>query len=397
MFHLIESAELVSPSDKTYRSFPQLLVHAPNTQNQHLLSLFFRQALYDESDPRPGMKAHGLEGSIFLMQRNPYTGDWSEPTCWLSGMHCDPGWIDGFFTQTTQGVYALLRRFPSTEPLYQGLYNQALESIRHPSWPQHVRFGGHDGLQCIDIAQWGPVIEWDQEDSKPTWLQSAYVLTPLTHLWEQDYDFKKPTMTLPMLFESHDHGQSWHVRSIIGHQHFLDTLDNKPIWGNETVVARLGHRLVAVIRTGNHWPGPLMCCISEDGGHTWSAPQPTGLYGEAPAWCHLPNGDSVLGFRGFRYDPDTGEALKDGGTFSVSYVQTDPLHFGTEWVVDTYTGNHYDGGYGSVAWLPDSAELAITYYASNSLEQRQPGIRWARIGVAGATHNSRYVQQEAHA
>lgn len=189
-----------------------------------------------------------------------------------------------------------------------------------------------------------------------------------------------------MLFESHDHGQSWQVRSIIGHQHFLDVLDGRPIWGNETVVARIGNRLIAVIRTGNHWPGPLMLCLSDDGGHTWSAPQPTGLYGEAPTWAALPNGDAVLGYRGFLYHPNTGEALKDGGTFSVSYVRvSDTLIFGPENVIDVYTGNHYDGGYGSLAWLPDSQELAATYYASNTLNQRQPGIRWARLGVSGAT------------
>jgi hypothetical protein len=115
---------------------------------------------------------------------------------------------------------------------------------------------------------------------------------------------------------------------------------------------------------------------SDDEGETWSQPVRTGLYGEAPMFYQAPDGTVLLGFRGYRE-----ASPKEGGTFSLTRFDPVTMQFASPVVIETYLGNHYDGGYGDLIWLPGRQQLLVSYYFSNTPVPRNPWIRFAVLAL----------------
>jgi len=129
---------------------------------------------------------------------------------------------------------------------------------------------------------------------------------------------------------------------------------------NETSIARLpSGRILALIRQQPCLDG-LFKAYSDDDGKTWSAPEPIGLYGEAPSLKLLPDGRVLAIYRGMvRKSRKCRVALtcsEDGGE-TWSHPQT------LAW----YKGGRFHGGYGDLA-VNDKGQLIAVYYISRKCE-----------------------------
>jgi len=122
---------------------------------------------------------------------------------------------------------------------------------------------------------------------------------------------------------------------------------------NETSMLRLADgRLLAVIRQEPCLEG-LFAASSQDNGRTWSKPEPIGLFGEAPGLLLLPDGRLMVIFRGLGHGEENyiGLALSEDGGRSWSWP----------YVLETYTGGRFHGGYGDLVLTP-SGEIVAVYY-----------------------------------
>ena len=167
------------------------------------------------------------------------------------------------------------------------------------------------------------------------------------------------------VYQSDDEGKRWRFLS------WLTPIDlGAGLCANETVLIPFESRIFALMRTQGEYPCPLYLSWSDDNGCSWSTPQPTGLFGEAPAFCNLPDGSIIVGYRGYR-----NEDAEAGGTVSLSRFDPKTLQFSPELVVDIYKGNHYDGGYCDLIWHDEGGELLVAYYYCDTPDIRNPGIR----------------------
>lgn len=351
---VVEQGDLVPQEKTAYVSFPTM-GQDPKTGE---VLLIFRRACFDPDDDRPGMKAHGLEGSLYWMCLNPETMVWTEPEVLVDGKDYPPGLIDGTLTNIDGGLYLFFRRYPSDEPLYytKGLSLQELMEPRlFPLAPQ-VEVG----------AQWGQVVELPDR-----WLQVGYGRNGQLDKLRELLDLELPIM-LPGIYESLDKGLTWTFVNWMTPEIFLD----EELSANETAILYENGRVWAMMRTGWAWPGPMYINFSDDGGRTWSKPQPSGLYGEAPVWYRMPTGEIWLGYRGFLKDNP-----KTGGTFELAQFDPEQGRLSEPVVVEAYDGNHYDGGYGTLMWLETQQKLLAVYYTSDTPACRNPWLRYSLIKV----------------
>jgi hypothetical protein len=333
-----------------YTSFPSL-VQDPATGQ---IVLLYRRGIYDESDPRPGMTAHGLDGSLFTRVFDVKTSSFGDETLLIDGAAYLPGLIDGNLTAIDGRVHLFARRYPHPTPVFYG-HGPSIEDI--------------SDLVAVPVdpdfymgAQWGRLISLDDGQ---TLLQAFYggCVTVMNR-----GDFPK-YYTRPALYHSTDAGKTWGLKSWITPEYV-----EGQVCANETTLLYANQRLFALMRTAGEMPGPLFLTFSDDLGATWSTPTRTGLYGEAPMFYQDPDGQVWLAFRGYRE-----EAPLEGGNISITRFDAVEMRFDPPHVIETYLGNHYDGGYGDMIWLPETRQLLICYYYSDQPTPRNPWIRYALL------------------
>jgi hypothetical protein len=356
MFQLVEQGDAVSQEHGLYTSFPSL-TRDPKTG--HIL-LLYRQARYDETDGRRGMGAHGLDGDLMIRTFSSKTHHFGPVTRLKRGLDYPPGLMDGLMTVHEETLFLFIRSYPAKPTVYLA-QGRSLDTLGHPKpFPS-------TSIYPLGGAQWGKMVSCPRTKRL---LQVVYG-GPFEMFAALAAGKIAEPATRPALFQSEDGGGTWTFCS------WVSPLFLEPeVSANETALLEANGVLYVLMRTGGVYPGPLFMAISRDGGYTWSDPERTGLYGEAPMFQTLPDGRVLVCYRGFL--PDTPET---GGTFSI--VEFDPVRerFKTPFTVETYHGNHYDGGYGDMLWLADSQQLLVTYYYSDKVTSRHPWLRYALLTV----------------
>jgi len=356
MFRIDCCADVFPPEEGVYSSFPSLAQN-PQSGEVHLL---YRQARFDPENPHPLMKSHGVGGRLMRTQWRPESQTFGPSTCLIDGTPYPPGLMDGVLTWIEDRWFLTFRRFPNEPSLF---YAQG-ETLEHLSLPKAYP-RSTDPAWPIG-AQWGKVFSL-----QGVWLQTFYMVHFLASAQPTPGQGGRTFRSRVALFESRDQGHTWQFRAWVTPPEVAPGL-----MADETAVHPLADgTLLAVMRTSGKTPCPFYQATSTDGGHIWTTPQPVGLNGQAPMLYTLPNGTVLLGYRGYCDDPDI------GGTFSLAPYNPQSGEFQTPFVVDTYHGNHYDGGYGDMTWLPESNQLLVAYYVSNTVFPRYPWLRWALLSL----------------
>jgi hypothetical protein len=307
------------------------------------------------------MTAHGLDGNLYVKRFSPAQNTFSKPKLLFRAEDYPPGIIDGNLSVLDNKIHVFLRRYPSPEPIFytQGTTINTLDPPTLLVKDNKLNLG----------AQWGRTISLPDNSYDRQYLQVFYggCQEP------PEPGLKVPERcTRPAVYESLNHGKTWTFLSWITPLCFEGQL-----CANETAIVYSPHRIFALMRTAGEWPGPLFLSYSDDEGVSWSTPKRTGLYGEALMFYTLPDGRILACFRGF---PEG--APKDGGNFSVTEFNPKTLGFTEPFEVEAYHGNHYDGGYGDIIWLPEQQKLLVAYYYSSHLEPRNPWIRYATLSLS---------------
>ncbi len=335
-----------------YTSFPSLFQDPASGD----IILVYRRGVYDDTDARPGMSAHGLEGNLYWRRFDEASLQFGDEMLLCDGAHYPPGLIDGNITVADGRVHLFVRRYPHPQPVFYSQGSSFLD-LSQPD-PVPVDPGFYMG------AQWGRLVSLH---GGKTLLQAFYggdVALMNRGEFPQYY-------TRPALYRSNDGGTTWAMQGWMTPEYLEDRL-----CGNETTLVNIQRRLYAVMRCAGESPGPLFMTTSDDEGETWSQPVRTGLYGEAPMFYQAPDGTVLLGFRGYRE-----ASPKEGGTFSLTRFDPVTMQFASPVVIETYLGNHYDGGYGDLIWLPGRQQLLVSYYFSNTPVPRNPWIRFAVLAL----------------
>ncbi len=348
-FRVIQQGDAVKKQKGGYASFPSL---AQDPQTNEII-LLYRRAIYDDKDKRPGMGAHGLEGNLYFKPFSTTQKQFLAENLLYQGNDYPPGLIDGNITTVGSELMMFLRRYPNDNPVFytKGPSIHALASTQlFPS----------DDIFKIG-AQWGRVVAID---SGKKWLQVFYGGST-----DMPLEAKEKRVTRPGLYQSLDQGSTWQFLSWITPIYLAPN-----ICANETAMVYANGVLYTLMRTAGEYPGALFLAYSKDEGKTWSLPEKTALFGEAPMFYVLPSGQILTCFRGFlEKDPE------QGGTFSLAEFNPTTKGFSTPFVVETYNGNHYDGGYGDMIWLEDLNQLLVVYYYSNKPKPRNPWLRYALL------------------
>lgn len=356
MFQCVAQGDAVAPCHGAYHSFPSLAKDPRSGQ----VVLLYRKALYDENDSRPMMRAHGLDGSLYTAVFNPSRGMFEDFSCLVPASRYPHGLMDGVISVMGDQVF-LFERTVRHRPLVFVSTGPSLADLGPP------RPFGAIGYFPFGGVQWGKMVAVEGGERL---LQVCYG-NPLGKPPVTIAEGQVRSQTRAALMHSRDRGNTWAFCS------WISPAPMGPgLWANETAVIAIGETLYAAMRTGWTYPGPLYLSVSRDGGYTWLEPEPTGLYGEAPMWYMLPGGRVILGFRGFL--PNTPER---GGTFSLVEFDNERERFLTPFVVETYEGDHYDGGYGDMIWLESLGMLLVVYYHSDRPTPRNPWIRYALVSV----------------
>lgn len=350
-FEIVEQGDLVPQEVGRYVSFPSL-AKDPKTGDVLIL---YRRATYDEGDLRPGMRAHGLDGDLYLKRLTSPYANFSTEKLLVSGKSYSPGLIDGVLSTMEDSIILLIRRYPQVPPVFytKGASVEALGSFQ--VFPSHQC--------CDDGAQWGRIISLDRGRKR---FQVFYGGCNTWRISDEDGPLAK-YLTRPALFQSVDGGESWEFLSWIAPLYV-----GPGMVANETTLTTHNGVLYALMRTHGEYPGPMLLSTSDDEGQTWSPPVRSGLYGEAPMFYTVPSGKILVGFRGFL--PETPQ---QGGTFSIACFDPDTHAFSSPFVVEPYHGNHYDGGYGDLIWVEALGQLLVVYYYSNQPVPRNPWLRYA--------------------
>ncbi len=129
---------------------------------------------------------------------------------------------------------------------------------------------------------------------------------------------------------------------------------------NETSIVRLkSGRIVALIRQQPCYEG-IFKSHSDDDGLTWSAPEPIGLYGEAPALLLMPDESILMIYRGMiRKNRKCRVALSISRDHGETWSWPETLAW--------YKGGRFHGGYGDLA-LNSKGQVVAVYYISRKYE-----------------------------
>jgi hypothetical protein len=351
-FRIVEQGDLVAQKEGTYTSFPSL---AKDPQTGEILILY-RRAVYDETDKRPAMKAHGLEGNLVLKRFLPQKKTFSTEQLLFSGKDYPPGLIDGNLTVFDQSILLFIRRYPD-HPVVFYTSGEDLKTLAKPK-----PFVPHESLTLG--AQWGRAVYLPKSGKLLQILYGAYQYDPT--------DTETKPLIRAALYQSLDQGKSWSFVSWVAPEYLAPDVTN-----NETTIVAANQSVFALMRTEGDPEGTLYLAESLDEGEKWSAPKPSGLFGQAPMFYTLPDGRILACFRGFL--PDTPEK---GGDFSLAFFNPQTGTFSQPFVVEQYHGNHYDGGYGDMIWVESLNQLLVAYYYSDTPTPRNPWLRYALLTLA---------------
>ncbi len=356
MFRVVECGDIVPHRHGVYTSFPSI-ARDPYTDDVLIL---FRQAIYHEADPRPAMRAHGLEGCLYVTRLLPDLKSFSMPKMVLHYKNFEPGLIDGTLTTIGDRLLLLVRRYPTEPSVFYTSGNTLSQLDPLTLFPAEKMIKGG--------AQWGRAIELKESGrllqvfygGERAFLEQHYLDKPIP-----------PHYTRPSLFYSDDKGHTWHFLNWISPM-FMDEV----VTANETALIEEDGVLYVLMRTAKDPKGRLYFSKSQDGGLSWEPPRHSGLRGQAPVFYKMPDGKILLCFRG--YLPESDET---GGTMSLCRFFPDTESWSEPVVVEPYFGNHYDGGYGDMIWVPEKQQLLMAYYVSNDPETRNPWLRYAWVEI----------------
>jgi hypothetical protein len=201
------------------------------------------------------------------------------------------------------------------------------------------RFSQLSSDQLVLSDDSGPVLHWSADQGRH-W--AAAPIAGVTHglldrILELDTDslamaghmhrgaFPHPKTRQPtteqMLYRSADRGRTWRQHAVIAHDPCLVLC--------EASLVRLPEgRLLALMRENSFVYEPMYACVSEDGGDTWSEPQPTRLIGHRPTLGLTSGGRLLCTYR--NVGPDSGTCAWLGsledlcGEFAVHGLAPDP-------------------------------------------------------------------------
>ena len=169
-----------------------------------------------------------------------------------------------------------------------------------------------------------------------------------------------------LLLKSDDRGRSWYYFSTIAHDPF--------VWMTEPSFLRLPNGvMISLVRSMNPWgPEPagshLWFTHSDDGGHSWSKPRNSGLWGYPADLLQLSDG-RVLCVYGYRHAPDPGIRAcvsRDGMEWRKEdefVIEADPY----------LTAQQYHIGYPSAVQLDDGTVFAAYHMFSGDGRQYVTG------------------------
>ena len=167
----------------------------------------------------------------------------------------------------------------------------------------------------------------------------------------------------PLLYHSYDHGESWSLRAVVA-----DSKQTERSLNEFSMVRLEGEGWMALVRDNNE-PHALCEIRSSDDGFHWGKVKETALLGHAPMLCQTEYGVAAI----YR------DLEEEKPAVSVALLDRESGEWSRLGVVQRYSGNAYNGGYGDLAYLGEGRLLAV-YYLSD--EDESPWIDVALLKIS---------------